>query len=202
MFDVECSMFDVRMERSGHPMIVGVQPLAGFDKLLHYKVPEHLRADIQLGSLVQVPILNRHRPGLVLSIDAVADVPVERLKNVTDVMQDFPALTPDLLELAKWMHAYYAARMEAVLEAMIPAAVRDGTRLKSEKYLEVVRTLAPDEHAALAKKAPKQAKLYDFLKQQFQPQKKSLVLARLGATAAVVNGLVKHGLIREEARSV
>ena len=112
---------------------MGVQPLAGFDKLLHYKVPENLRAGVQLGSLVRVPIMNQHKVGLVLEVDAIADVPVERLKNLTSVMQDYPALTPDLLELAKWMHGYYAARMEAVLEAMIPAAVRDGTRVKQEK---------------------------------------------------------------------
>ena len=36
-------------------MIVGVHPLAGFDKLLHYQVPEPLRATLQLGSLSGVP---------------------------------------------------------------------------------------------------------------------------------------------------
>lgn len=183
-------------------MIVGVQPLAGFDKLLHYKVPESLRAAVRLGSLVRVPILNQHKVGLVLEVDAIADVPAERLKNLTSVMQDYPALTPDLLALAKWMHAYYAARMEAVLEAMIPTAVRDGTRLKQEKYLAAARPAQADELAALRKKAPQQAKLYEFLQQQFHPVKKSLVLARLGATAAVVSALVKRGLVREEARHV
>ena len=165
------------------PMIVGVQPLAGFDKVLHYKVPESLRMDVQLGSLVRVPIMNQHKVGLVLEVNAIADVPVERLKNLTSVMQDYPALTPDLLELAKWMHGYYAARMEAVLEAMIPAAVRDGTRVKQEKYLAVARPAPAEELAALRKKAPQQAKVFEFLQQQFQPVKKSLVLARLGATA-------------------
>ena len=33
--------------------------------------------------------------------------------------------------------------------AMIPAAVRDGARLKQEKYLALARPLTPDEHAAL-----------------------------------------------------
>jgi primosomal protein N' (replication factor Y) len=183
-------------------MIVGVQPLAGFDKLLHYTVPEALRDAIQVGSLVRVPIMNRSHLALVLEKDTIADVPVARLKVVSGILHDFPALTPDLLQLARWMHQYYAARMEAVLEAMIPAAVRDGSRLKTEKYLEISRTLSPDEHAALAKKAPKQAKLYDFLKQQFRPVKKSLVLNRLNATAAVVAALVKHGLVREDAQAV
>ena len=183
-------------------MIVGVQPLAGFDKLLHYKVPENLRTTIRQGSLIQIPILNRLEPGLVLEVNAIADVPEARLKNVAGILQDFPALTPDLLALAKWMHAYYAARMESVFEAMIPVAVRDGTRIREEKYLVAAGALTADELAALRKKAPQQAKAYEFLKQQFHPVKKSLVLARLGATAAVASALVKRGLIREETRHI
>jgi primosomal protein N' (replication factor Y) len=183
-------------------MIVGVQPLAGFDKLLHYSVPEALRDAVRAGSLVRVPIMNRSHLALVLEKDTVPDVPLARLKALSGVLHEYPALTPDLLELARWMHVYYAARMEGVLEAMIPAAVRTGARLKTEKYLEIARPLSPDEQAALAKKAPKQAKLHDFLRQQFRPQKKSLVLSRLGTTAAVVNALLKAGLIREEARHV
>jgi len=183
-------------------MIVGVQPLAGFDKLLHYTVPEPLRAAVRPGSLVRVPIMNRSHLALVLEAGVVPDVPLARLKALGGVLHEFPALTPDLLELARWMHQYYAARMEGVLEAMIPAAVRDGSRLKAEKYLSLARPVAPDELAALAKKARAQARLLEFLQQQFRPVKKSLVLARLGATAAVAAALVKRGLVAEEARHV
>ncbi|MDB6115044.1 MAG: priA [Lacunisphaera sp.] len=184
------------------PMIVAIQPLAGFDKLLHYQVPETLRTHLQTGSLVRIPIMNRSHLGLVTDVNAVPDVPPSRLKAVAAVLHSFPALTPDLLELARWMHAYYAARMEGVLEAMIPAAVREGARLKSEKYLSLARPLAADEVAALAKKAPQQARLCEFLKQQFRPVKKSLVLSRLDLTAAVAATLLKRGLVREELRSV
>ncbi len=183
-------------------MIVGVQPLAGFDKLLHYRVPETLRAAVRPGALVRVPLLNRHKLGLVLETDAIPDVPAEKLKPINGVLHHFPALTPDLLELARWMHGYYAARMEAVLEAMIPAAVRGGARLKQEKYLSLARAATAGELAALAKKAPQQARLYEFLQQQFRPVKKSLVLSRLAATAAVASALIKRGLVREELRHV
>jgi primosomal protein N' (replication factor Y) (superfamily II helicase) len=183
-------------------VIVSVQPLAGFDKLLHYLVPESLRAETRVGCIVRIPIAHRHHLGLVLEVGAQADVPLAKLKPVTGVLHDYPALTPDLLELARWMSSYYAARMDSVLEAMIPGAVRDGARIKQEKLLAVARVLTADEFSALARKAPKQAKVYEFLRQQFRPAKKSLVLERLGATAAVVTALMKSGLIREEARAV
>jgi len=183
-------------------MIVGVQPLAGFDKLLHYTVPETLREFLRPGSLVRVPILNRSHLGLVMEINAVADMPVARLKAVSAVLHAFPALTPDLLELACWMHTYYAARMEGVLETMIPAAVRGDAKLKSEKYLVLAAPVAADTLATLRKKAPAQARLIEFLSQQFRPVKKSLVLSRLNATAAVTSALLKRGFVREETRHV
>ena len=51
-------------------MIVGVHPLAGFDKLLHYRVPETMRDTVALGSLVRVPVLNTLRLGIVGEIGA------------------------------------------------------------------------------------------------------------------------------------
>ena len=183
-------------------MIVGVQPLAGFDKLLHYKVPETLVASVVSGSLVRIPIVNRLHLGLVMETNAIPDCPPEKLKLVSAVVHDFPALTSDLLNLARWMQAYYAARMESVLEAMIPGAVRDGARLKTDKYLSLVHAIPAAEMASLAKKAPQQARLCEFLKQQFRPVKKSLVLSRLEITAAVISALVKRGWVREELRAV
>ncbi|WP_236919176.1 replication restart helicase PriA [Ereboglobus luteus] len=183
-------------------MIVGVHPLAGFDKLLHYQVPEGLRAHMQVGSLVRVPIVNRMHLGIVGMIGAPDDFPVSKLKNVTQLLHPFPALTPDLLSLARWMAAYYACGLDAIIETMLPASVRNGAGLKTEKQLALVRRLDVPELETLNRRAPQQAKLYAFLAQQFKPQRKSLVLSRLGITAAVSNALVKRGIIREEERRI
>jgi primosomal protein N' (replication factor Y) len=183
-------------------MIVGVHPLAGFDKLLHYRVPENLRALVAVGSLVRVPVLRAFKLGIVGEIGAPADFPVDRLKTIAQVVHPFPALTPDLLELARWMATYYASGVDSIIETMIPVAVRRGAGLKQEKLLALARRLPADELAALEKRAPAQAKLYRFLEQQFRPQKKSLVLARLGASAAIAQALVKRGVVREETRRI
>ncbi len=183
-------------------MIVGVHPLAGFDKVLHYRVPEGMRAAAQVGALVRVPIVNTMKLGIVGEIGAPADFPVERLKTLAQVVYPFPALPPDLLGLARWMARYYACGLDSIIETMIPAAVRRGAGLKQEKLLAIARRLPADELAALEKKAPAQAKLYRFLEQQFRPQPKALVLARLAVTAAVASGLEKRGVLREETRRI
>ena len=183
-------------------MFVGVHPLAGFDKMLHYRVPEAQRDLVAVGSLVRVPVLRATRLGIVGEIGAPKNFPIEKLKSVVQVLHPFPALSPDLLELARWMAAYYACGVDSVIETMLPAAVRNGATVKHEKSLAVAQPLGAEELAALEKRAPQQAKLYRFLAQQFRAQKKSLVLSRLGVTAAVVNPLVKRGVLREELRRV
>ena len=116
-------------------MIVGVHPLAGFDKLLHYRVPETLRGAVGVGSLVRVPVLQRHRLGIVGEIGEPVGFPLEKLKSISQVVHPFPALPPDLLQLARWISAYYAAGLDTVIEAMLPAAVRGGATLKQERLL-------------------------------------------------------------------
>ena len=183
-------------------MIVGVHPLAGFDKVLHYRVPEHLRAAVAVGSLVRIPVVNTLKLGIVGEIGAPRDFPLERLKSIAQAVYPFPALPPDLLGLARWMAGYYACGLDSIIETMIPAAVRRGAALKQEKLLAIARKPEADELAALEKRAPAQAKLYRLLEQQFRPQPKALVLSRLNQTAAVVAALVKRGLIREESRRI
>ncbi|MEO7412756.1 MAG: primosomal protein N', partial [Opitutaceae bacterium] len=183
-------------------MIVGVHPLAGFDKLLHYRVPESMRSGVGVGSLVRIPVLNALRLGIVGEVAPPANFPVEKLKALVQVLHPFPALPPDLLELARWMAGYYACGLDSIIETMIPAAVRKGVGLKEEKLLSLAQRIPPDEFAKLEKRAPQQARLYRFLEQQFRPQSKAIVLSRLGSSAAVVTALVKRGVLREDTRRI
>ena len=184
-------------------MIVGVYPLAGFDKLLHYRVPEAWQATAGLGALVRVPVRSALRLGIVGAIGAPRSFPVEKLKALAQVVHPFPALAPDLLELARWMAVYYAAPMEGIIEAMIPAAVRRGAGLKQERLLSLARQLNPEEMAALTRRArPSEARVYSFLAGQIRPQPKSVVLRRLRAAPEVAAALIRRGLVREESRRI
>ena len=178
-------------------MIVGVHPIAGFDKLLHYKVPERLQHAVGVGSLVRIQIGRRFSLGIVGIVGAPRDFPIDRLKSLTDVVYDFPALPADLLELAKWMAVYYAAPLDSIIETMLPGAVRRAAALKQEKQLVIGEKLSPEDVVALERKAPQQAKLYAFLVQQFRPVAKTLVLKRLGVGAASAIALIKRGVVRE-----
>ncbi len=182
--------------------IVAVWPLAGFDKLLHYRAPARLVPALRPGVLVRVPILRTQHMGVVQAVDVVPDVPATRLKYLTAVVHTHPVLTPDLMKLGEWMSAYYGASREAVVESMVPAPVRRGVQAKYEKYLVRGAVPTPEEIAKLQKRAPKQHALLTFLGQQVQPVKKSLVLSRLGVSAHACAALVARGWVREESRVI
>ncbi|OYU98758.1 MAG: hypothetical protein CFE26_27025, partial [Verrucomicrobiales bacterium VVV1] len=110
----DCGRTGPRLTMGG--MIVGVHPLAGFDKVLHYLVPEPMRADVQVGALVRVPVGRTLRLGIVGEIGAPKDFPIEKLKALAQVLHPFPALPPDLLGLARWMTGYYAAPLDGIIE--------------------------------------------------------------------------------------
>jgi primosomal protein N' (replication factor Y) len=191
-----------RARHQSRAMIVGEHPLAGFDKVLHYRVPEAWAGQVAVGSLVRVPLGRRFTLGVVGVIGPPTDFPVDRLKPIAALVYDFPALPPDLLALAQWMTAYYAASLDGVIEAMLPAAVRHAMRLKQEKLLVIARRPDAEELAQVTRRAPQQARLYQFVAAQFRPPPKALALRRLKLTAAVAAGLVRRGWLREENRRV
>ena len=175
--------------------IVAVWPLAGFDKLLHYRCPARLAEGLRSGVLVRMPVGRVQRLGVISGIDVVPDIPRDRLKNITGIVHEHPVLTPDLIKLAEWMTTYYGATRESVVEAMVPAPVRRGVQAKIEKYLAVAPGARPsaEELEHVRKRAPKQHALHAFLATQLQPVKKSIVLKRLGVSPAACVGLIERG---------
>jgi primosomal protein N' (replication factor Y) len=183
-------------------MIIGVHPLAGFDKLLHYRVPESLAATAQVGALVRMPVRRTLELGIVGEIGGPRDFPVEKLKSIAEVVYPFPALPPDLLKLARWMSGYYIAPLDLIIETMIPAAVRRGAGIMEQKLIRLAKNLAPEEVELLEKRAPRQARLYRFLEKHTGPQPQGPALERLGLTADTVAALLKRGVLQTEMRRV
>ena len=82
-----------------------------------------------IGERVVVPFGRRERIGVVLEHADASDVAADRLKPVTRVLRDAPALPPQWLELTRFLAAYYQRPLgETVITALPP-------RLKSLKPL-------------------------------------------------------------------
>tara|TARA_B100001123_G_C15339414_1_gene1034153 strand:+ start:4441 stop:6681 length:2241 start_codon:yes stop_codon:yes gene_type:complete len=177
--------------------IVRVLPISGFEKLLDYRVPATIDGTLKLGCLVRVPIRNRQELGVVMEFSSAAQFPPGKLKQITQQIMEYPVLTLDSAELMYWMHDYYGAGFEALLETFIPAAVRKGMGQKLEKQVMLAGKFSKDDFETLNKRARKQALTYQFLRDQVKPLKKSLVEKRLKISSSVLNGLIEKGLVKE-----
>ncbi len=176
--------------------LIEVLPLTGVGKRLTYGVPAALRSRLQVGMLVRVPLHHRNCLALVASLESNQNIPAGKLKYILELPYDCPVMTPDMLQLAEWMHAYYATSPEGVYEAMVPATVREGMHPKITQYLSIGQRLTSEEIEKLEKRAPKQAALYRFLQGQFKPLPKGTVLQRLKVNAASCDALVEKGLVQ------
>lgn len=178
-------------------IIARVLPISGFEKLLDYRVPPTIVDTLKLGCLVRIPIRNRQELGVVMEFPEKAQLPPDKLKQITQQVMEHPALTPDSTKLMYWMHDYYGAGFEALLETFIPAAVRKGMGQKLEKQVVLNGPFSVKDFEELNKRARKQALTYQFLRDQIKPLKKSLVVKRLKISPSVIDGLIEKGLVKE-----
>lgn len=181
----------------GKPKLVTVVPISGVKRRLSYRVPGWMGSKVQVGSLVRIPIRKKSELGVVEELAKTKDVSEDRLRNLLEVIYECPVLTPDLLELAKWMERYYGSSLEAILEAMIPAAVRRGMRPKRRSYLRVGKILDHKEIEELRRRASRQAVLYEFLKKQDRKYPRGEVLRLLKVPGSSCRALLDKGVLVE-----
>ena len=186
-----------RMPNSSLPKVVEVIALSGFDKALAYAVPPACQATIQLGSLVRIPLRRRSELGVVTRFGTEQIVPPGKMKMLFEIVQDYPVMPPDLMELYRWVLRYYASTPESVLETMIPAAIRKGMKAKSRCYIFAGTAPSAAELAELEKRAPRQAELLSFISQQLKPLPRADILKRMKLSVSACDALVNKGYLRE-----
>lgn len=94
----------------------------GTDKPFDYLIPPELETEVVVGSRVKVPFGPRKRIGYVIDFPERAQT--HRLRSILEVMDLTPPLTPELVQLARWMAQVYLCPLITVLQAMVPAVLK------------------------------------------------------------------------------
>ena len=106
-----------------------------FDKLYSYRIPDSLTGCVWPGSMVSVPFGRGDKPrmAVVLKVEQVdAETAPKRLKTLHDAAPEQARLTPDLLELVRFLKERTFCTWFEAVKAVIPygaqyrAAVADG----------------------------------------------------------------------------
>jgi len=153
-----------------------------------YTVPPALRSEVRVGVRVRVPFGGRSVSAFVLDLPETTDVPAKKLRPVQEVTSPEPAVSPEVLELARWAAAYYDAPLGEVLAAAVPGAVdRRSSRPDPSVWLrrteaEASGRLGGKQRAVLAALAG-------------GPRPLAVVREESGADLGVVRRLEERGLV-------
>jgi primosomal protein N' (replication factor Y) len=177
-------------------VVLTTGPGSEFDYLAPDKLVAATRADQQLepGRRVRVP-LGRGDRNVVGYCVSLGNKPVgeRRLKSVTAVVDARPLLSPAMLRLTRWMADYYLCPWGQVLEAVVPAGVREQAGTRDVTLLSVASEIA--HQLANLDLPPKQAGALKELAASPRPLTARQLAARAGCTVAPINELRKKGLI-------
>ena len=114
------------------------------DRLFTYRVPDSM--NVGPGWRVRVPFGPTHKEAWVLSLSETADLPDERIRDIESPLEDYPALPPALVTLARHIADKFGCPMSAALRLMIPAEMRrDRVKVKTET---VAMAAVPEETLA------------------------------------------------------
>ena len=106
-----------------------------------YRVPEGMA--LSEGQRVEVPFGPRKKEGVVVALTERCDLPPERLKDVVAPLEDYPAILPCLLTLARRMAENAHCPLAETLRLMLPAEMRGGR--VQVKQQPVARLAIPPE---------------------------------------------------------
>ncbi|HST52310.1 MAG TPA: primosomal protein N' [Pyrinomonadaceae bacterium] len=118
-----------------------------------YRLPTALREDVRVGSRVLVPFGRTLTTGYVVALHDTLDPALEleeaELKEAEELLDAEPLLTPEVVEITRWISEYYAAPWGEVLKAALPA----GLNSTIEQHIAITQ----DGRDELARLPPRRA---------------------------------------------
>ncbi len=165
-----------------------------------YSIPSGLESLVKPGVKVEVPLGrgNRQMQGYCVEVigpfhELASSVNPARLKPVTSVADTRRLLTPELLDLAKWISEYYLCQLGTVIETIVPPGVRNQSGTKEMLFLSPAPgVIAELENLKLSKL---QITILQTLAATAQDWTQRELAETVGCTLGPISTLRKRGLI-------
>ncbi len=167
---------------------------------LDYSVPETLAERVGIGSRVRVPF--RDKSALATVVSTLDQSNVGGIRPIEAIVGEGPVLSEPLLELAKWMSAYYCCPLETVMRSLLPQVIRKAEiGWKKQLFVQPARKIDNEEFENLRKRAPRQAELLEAIARLNSPIRAAELLRKTSLDNQTLRALAKRGLVelREEA---
>ncbi|MCR8633624.1 primosomal protein N' [Paenibacillus radicis (ex Xue et al. 2023)] len=173
-------------------------PAKQTNRAFDYFIPEKLREWVMVGSRVGVPFGPRKLQGFVVGLQDHVDYDPAKVKPIAEVMDLYPPLTPDLVELASWISNTYLCHEITALQAMIPGALK----AKYERHVKISDTMAGkrnDEKHTIGQHSmllPVQDEIISYVREKGSVEIETL-LQKFAADGGSVKQLMLEGTLVE-----
>ncbi len=186
---------DEQGERLVATVVFAENPFGPYD----YQVPELLRAELEPGKRVRVPLgkSNRLLTGYCTQVEN-RQVSGRPLKEVRSVVDGRRLLSPAMLRVTKWVADYYLCEWGQSIEAAVPAGVRGQAGTREVLFLSVPTSVTA--RLTQLKLPPKQAQALKILAASEQPMTPPQLAAAAHCTQGPINALRKKGLLQADIR--
>jgi primosomal protein N' (replication factor Y) (superfamily II helicase) len=155
------------------------------------------------GCRVRVPFGRQQLVGLALELRSHSDYPASKLKPLLAVLDATPVLGSELLELLQWAASYYHHPLGEVINAALPAALREGRDNSPISLSSWQATVQADDAiiTTLLKRAPKQQQLLQLLNQHPEGLDAEQLNALTDNWRNAMRALLEKNLVVEQQRS-
>jgi primosomal protein N' (replication factor Y) len=167
---------------------------------LDYLVPETLAERVGVGSRVRVPF--RDKSGLATVVALLEQSEARGIRPIEALVGQAPIVSEPLLELARWISAYYCCPIETVMRSLLPQVIRRAeVGWKKQLFVQPGGKFGNAEVEKLRRRAPRQAELLQAISQLNVPIRATELLRQTSLDNQTLRALVKRGLaeLREEA---
>jgi primosomal protein N' (replication factor Y) len=167
---------------------------------LDYAVPEGLMERVGVGSRVRVPFRDKSALATVVAITEQSEA--KGIRTIEAVVGEAPILSEQLLELGRWISAYYCCPIETVMRSLLPQVIRRAEiGWKKQLFVQPGRKFSNEELEKLRRRAPRQAELLETILRLEAPARASQLLRQTSLDNQTLRALEKRGLVelREEA---
>lgn len=204
-------------------------PAREINRPFDYLIPTHLQQVISQGSRVVVPFGPRKVQGYVLQLkdkQATTEAASHKLKEIEHILDEFPPLTQELIELGKWMSLEYVCFLITALQALLPAVLKSKTKKivherkdgeletkyqvndkVTKKSIAMVSPIGSaeelaDEKLQLSNRAKKQKEIIEYFQNDPQPIPLVELLEMCATTRSTVKQLEQSGILKIEQQEV
>lgn len=186
-----------RHDHNTLPKIVRVALPVPMRRLFDYSLPDSLSTPPTIGGRVRVSFGHQTLVGIVESFTDQTDTPANKLKPISDVLDETPLLNAGLIALCQFASRYYHHPLGEVFLACLTKPLRTGERLETlQRSTRSGWQLSREGKGLLEgalKRAPKQQALHTYLLHHDFIARAAL--KSQGITAQTVKALEDKGLV-------